>query len=64
MRYTELQVGDAIKIGDVIVTLEHKKGSRARLAISTDHDQTVTFVPCAASNELLDKSDLQALAET
>lgn len=45
MRFTELGFGDSIRIGDVTVTLEHKTGSRARFAISTDHDQTVIFIP-------------------
>ena len=60
MLFKEMQAGDSLKIGDVILTLEHKTGSRARFAISTEDEKSVAFIPKA--EKLLDNKDLPGLA--
>lgn len=60
MRFSELQAGDSIVINGVRVTLEHKTGSRARLAIDTDNDAALVFVP--RGDKSLDKSKSLPLA--
>jgi hypothetical protein len=46
----ELKAGDKIQIGVVLITLEHKSGTRARLAITTDHDTPIERIPCVEQN--------------
>lgn len=45
MKHTELRVGDSLLIDKVLVTLVRKSGQRARLAISTNHNVPITFLP-------------------
>lgn len=43
-RRINLDVGEQVKIGEALVTLEHKSGRRARLYISTDHDLNIEHI--------------------
>lgn len=36
LHHIELRAGETVRIGDVMVTLAHKSGQRARLAICAD----------------------------
>lgn len=40
----ELKVGESVKIGDAVVTLEDKSGKVARLAIAADKSVPITRV--------------------
>jgi hypothetical protein len=49
-RRINLDVGEQVRIGEALVTLEHKSGRRARLYISTDHDLNIEHIkPDAAT---------------
>lgn len=43
-RRIDLDVGEKVKIGGVLVTLEYKSGRRARLHVSTDNDMRIEHI--------------------
>jgi len=43
-RRINLDVGEQVRIGEALVTLEHKSGRRARLYISTDNDLKIEHI--------------------
>ena len=57
MRRTELRAGDRLQIGPVILTLEKKSGTRARLSISTGHDLAIKFIPKIDGEEIVLEAD-------
>lgn len=47
-RRINLDVGEQVRIGEALVTLEHKSGRRARLYISTDNDLKIEHIKADA----------------
>jgi hypothetical protein len=55
-RRINLDVGEQVKIGEALVTLEYKSGRRARLHISTDNDMKIEHIKSDAPNSTKSKS--------
>lgn len=56
----ELKVGESVKIGDAVVTLEDKSGKIARLAIQADKSVPITRVNQTLASHLV-KNGIGAL---
>jgi hypothetical protein len=48
-RRINLDVGEQVRIGEALVTLEYKSGRRARLHISTDNDLKIEHIKSDAA---------------
>lgn len=63
-RRINLDVGEQVKIGEALVTLEHKSGRRARLYISTDHDLNIEHIKPDATPAPKTKSIFRPVANS
>lgn len=63
-RRINLDVGEKVRIGDAMVTLEHKSGRRARLYISTDNDLRIEHIKADATHGPKSKSIFAPVANS
>lgn len=63
-RRINLDVGEHVRIGDALVTLEHKSGRRASLYISTDNDLKIEHIKSDAAPNPKIKSIFGAVANS
>lgn len=57
----ELRVGESVKIGDAVITLEDKSGKIARLAIQADKSVPITRVQAQSSAAHFAKNGIGAM---
>jgi hypothetical protein len=55
---TDLRAGEQVRIGQTLVTLEHKSGRTARLSIVTEGDVPIQKIACADSQKPEDDGKL------
>lgn len=60
-RRINLDVGEQVRIGEALVTLEYKSGRRARLHISTDNDLKIEHIKPDATPNPRGKTIFRAL---
>lgn len=63
-RRINLDVGEQVRIGDALVTLEYKSGRRARLHISTDNDLKIEHIKSDAAQNPPSKSIFRPVANS
>ncbi len=63
-RRINLDVGEKVRIGEAMVTLEHKSGRRARLYISTDNDLKIEHIKSDAAPQPKTKSIFAPVANS